>query len=70
LPGARYAPPNSASPNGESVCSLSSILTANVPLRFYLSKAAKSGILRRVTSGGKMLPHIVRLALSPSSPES
>ena len=61
--GGRFAPPNSESPNAAAVCSLSSILQANAPLRFYLSRKAKDGILRRVTSRGKVLPEVLRRAL-------
>ena len=42
---------------------LSQILQANVPQRFYLSRKACLGILRRASARGKELPAILRVAL-------
>ena len=43
--------------NADAVCSLSDILeTAAVPARYYLSRKACAGILRRAEKRGKVLP--------------
>ena len=42
---------------------MSQILQVNVPQRFYLSRKACLGILRRASSRGKELPAILRIAL-------
>ena len=42
---------------------LSSILEANVPERYYLSPTACEGILRRAERRGKQLPEMLKLAL-------
>jgi hypothetical protein len=46
---------------------LSSILQANVPERYYLTKLACQGILRRAAQRGKELPEVLRLALEAQS---
>lgn len=51
------------SPKDAVVCTLSSILQANVPKRFYLSAKACAGILRRAERRGKELPAILKAAL-------
>jgi hypothetical protein len=61
--GERSAPPNSESPNAAAECSLSSVLQTDAPQKYYLSRKAKDGILRRVTSRGKVLPEVLRKAL-------
>jgi hypothetical protein len=61
--GGRSAPPNSESPNAAEECTLSSILEADAPSKYYLSSKTKDGILRRVTARGKTLPEPLRLAL-------
>ena len=43
--------------------SLSQILEANAPGKYYLSKTACAGILRRAEKRGKMLPDMLRDAL-------
>ena len=43
--------------------SLSSILEADVPEKFYLSRKAKDGILRRAAARGKSPPPLLKLAL-------
>ena len=53
----------SASPNGARGCTLSRILEASAPERFYLSVKACQGILRRAEARGKALPEILRAAL-------
>ena len=52
-----------ASPNEEQESFLSQILQANVPQRFYLSRKACLGILRRASARGKALPEILKKAL-------
>ena len=42
---------------------LSSILQENVPEKYYLTKRACIGILRRAESRGKELPEVLRMAL-------
>ena len=51
------------SPRDAAVVTLSSILQANVPEKYYLTKLACQGILRRAASRGKQLPEVLRLAL-------
>ena len=50
-------------PNEENASSLSQILQAGVPEKYYLSPKACQGILRRASVRGKELPEILRLAL-------
>jgi hypothetical protein len=55
---------NGLSLSDDGVCSLLDILeTGDVPLRFYLSPQACSGILRRAENRGKDLPRQLALAL-------
>ena len=49
--------------NGASVCSLSSILQDTVPFKYYLTRQACLGILRRAKERGKELPPQLELAL-------
>lgn len=49
--------------NDGGVCSLSDILTGDVPRRFFLSARACAGILRRAEQRGKELPPALRMAL-------
>ena len=51
------------SPNEENVSTLSQILMAGVPEKYYLSPKACQGILRRASVRGKELPEVLRLAL-------
>ena len=51
------------SPRDASVCSLSSILEDNVPLKYYLSERACLGILRRSEEKGKPLDYLLKTAL-------
>src|SRR5690349_8177629 len=48
----------SESPNVAAVCSLSEVLedSQSVPKRFFLSPRAASGILRRASARGRVLP--------------
>ena len=49
--------------SGEGVCSLSQILQANPPRKYYLSRTACLGILRRARERGKELPPQLKAAL-------
>lgn len=53
------------SPNDGSVCSLSDTLedAGSVPQRFFLSRKACTGILRRAANRGKTLPPLLHAAL-------
>ena len=51
------------SPRDASVCSLSSILEDNVPLKYYLSERACLGILRRAEERGKPLDPLLKAVL-------
>ena len=53
----------SACPKGGVESSLSQILQASVPSKYYLSRAACRGILRRAEERGKSLPPQLELAL-------
>ena len=55
------------SPRDAAVVTLSSILQANVPEKYYLTKLACQGILRRAAQRGKQLPEVLRLALEAQS---
>ena len=50
-------------PNAENASSLSEILQANVPEKYYLSPKACQGILRRASARGKELPEVLKVAL-------
>ena len=50
-------------PSEENGSFLSQILQADVPQRFYLSRKACLGILRRASARGKALPEILKKAL-------
>ena len=50
-------------PNAENASTLSQILQAEVPEKYYLSQKACLGILRRASARGKELPEVLRLAL-------
>ena len=51
------------SPSEDAASTLSAILQASVPDKYYLSPKACLGILRRASARGKELPEILRLAL-------
>ena len=51
------------SPKEENASTLSQILMAQVPEKYYLSPKACLGILRRASSRGKQLPEVLRKAL-------
>ena len=50
-------------PNVENVSTLSQILQAGVPEKYYLSPKACLGILRRASVRGKELPELLKKAL-------
>ena len=52
-----------ASPNEEQESTLSQILLAEVPEKYYLSAKACLGILRRASVRGKELPEVLKKAL-------
>ena len=52
-----------AYPREECVSTLSQILMADVPQKYYLSQKACLGILRRASERGKKLPDVLELAL-------
>ena len=52
-----------ASPNEEQGSTLSEILLAEVPEKYYLSPKACLGILRRASARGKELPEVLKKAL-------
>ena len=57
-------------PSDAAVCSLSDILeTGDVPQRFFLSKTACMGILRRAVKRGKSLPPSLHAALAAVASE-
>ena len=51
------------SPNVENVSTLSQILQAGAPEKYYLSPKACLGILRRASARGKDLPELLKIAL-------
>ena len=51
------------SPSEGNASTLSQILQAGVPERYYLSPKACLGILRRASVRGKELPEVLRIAL-------
>jgi hypothetical protein len=50
-------------PSAENASTLSQILQANAPEKYYLSAKACAGILRRAEKRGKELPGMLREAL-------
>lgn len=50
-------------PREECVSTLSQILMADVPQKYYLSQKACLGILRRASDRGKKLPEVLEIAL-------
>ena len=61
--GGGAMPACGASPRVENASTLSQILQAGVPERYYLSPKACQGILRRASVRGKELPEVLRRAL-------
>ena len=55
----------------EGVCSLSDILeSGNIPQKYYLSRDACTGILRRAAKRGRALPEALRQALEAQAGKS
>ncbi len=61
--GASSTPNFGESPNEGNASTLSQILQAGVPERYYLSPKVCQGILRRASVRGKELPEVLRIAL-------
>lgn len=71
LPGQFWIHSGSDWRNDASVCSLSQILEANAPEKYFLSPTACVGILRRAEKRGKALPERLKAALAAvASPEA
>lgn len=51
-------------PNAAAVCSLSEVLETEAPPKYFLSKMAARGILRRAAKRGRELPEQLRVALT------
>lgn len=54
-------------PSDASVCSLSEVLETDVPQKYFLSRKAARGVLRRAEKRGKALPEPLRLALEATA---
>lgn len=63
LPGGSMTLNTGECPSAAAASTLSQILEANAPERYYLSAKACAGILRRAKKRGKALPPILREAL-------
>lgn len=63
LRGESWTAASSESPNAAVECSLSQILEANAPSKYWLSPKACAGILRRAEKRGKELPLALATAL-------
>ena len=50
-------------PKEENASTLSQILEAKAPEKYYLSQKACLGILRRASERGKALPEVLKIAL-------
>ena len=66
LPGASMTLNTGECPSEERESTLSQILEANAPEKYYLSAKACAGILRRAERRGKELPTMLREALEES----
>jgi hypothetical protein len=62
-PGECWTLDTSESPSGAVACSLSAILEARCPSKYYLSPRAAHGILYRAARRGKELPEHLSRAL-------
>lgn len=62
--GEQWTPSTGAFPNVACASRLSSILQAGVPEKYYLSRKACEGILRRASRRGKQLPELLKMALT------
>ena len=63
MPGAHMTLNNGEYPSEERESTLSQILEANAPEKYYLSAKACKGILRRADKRGKELPKMLKDAL-------
>lgn len=63
LLGESWMPSIGVSPNVDCASRLSSILQVGVPEKYYLSRKACEGILRRASRRGKQLPELLKTAL-------
>lgn len=54
----------SESPNAAAASSLSQVLEAQIPQKYFLSDRAKQGILERARKRGKTLPPLLKAALA------
>ena len=63
LPGVPMTLNTGESPSAARESTLSQILQANAPEKYFLSKTACEGILRRAAKRGKELPKMLREAL-------
>lgn len=63
LPGEHSMLNTGVYPKEECVSTLSQILQAQVPQKYYLSQKACLGILRRASERGKKLPAVLKIAL-------
>lgn len=61
--GEQWMPSTGAFPNVACASRLSSILQVAVPEKYYLSRRACEGILRRASRRGKQLPELLKTAL-------
>ena len=61
--GELWMPSTGAFPNVACASRLSSILQVGVPEKYYLSRKACEGILRRASRRGKELPELLKMAL-------
>ena len=61
--GEQWMPSTGVSPNVACASRLSSILQVGVPEKYYLSRKACEGILRRASRRGKQLPELLKMAL-------
>lgn len=61
--GEQWTPSTGAFPNVACASRLSSILQVGVPEKYYLSRKACEGILRRASRRGKQLPELLKTAL-------
>ena len=63
LPTEHSMPNTGIFPNEERESTLSQILMADVPQKYYLSQKACLGILHRASERGKKLPDVLEIAL-------
>ena len=61
--GEQWTPSIGVCPNVVCASRLSSILQVGVPEKYYLSRKACEGILRRASRRGKQLPELLKMAL-------